>query len=64
MMDSTEIRKKKKYGDFGILAESLGIPYEAAKKRYYRGNKKAAEIMLKIIESREKVVAQAKESNS
>jgi len=64
MKDSTETRKKKKYGDFETLADSLGIKYEAAKKRYYRGDAEAVEIINKLIAARLNIIAQAQESNN
>jgi len=34
----------------------LGCSYEAAKKRYYRGNKEALEIIKKLVEAKESLI--------
>jgi hypothetical protein len=56
-MTTQEIRKKCEYGDFQVLAKVLGISSEAAKARFARGDKTSMEIMLRIIENRNQLIA-------
>ncbi|MDO9255445.1 MAG: hypothetical protein Q7U54_08040 [Bacteroidales bacterium] len=64
-MNPTETEKKIQKGDFQTLAKILGINSKAAERRYHRPvntkrfsrkNEEAKELMLKIIEAREKFI--------
>lgn len=54
------IYKKIQYGDIQTLAKCLDISADAAKQRYYRKDQKAIEILQKIIENREALIASVK----
>lgn len=55
-MDSTPATKKRQNSDFATLAKMLGITYAAAQMRFYRHNEEAMELMLKIVEAKEKLI--------
>lgn len=56
MKDSTNTEKKIQYGDFKTLAKLLKCSYEAAKKRYYRGNEEALTMMKKLTDAKENLI--------
>jgi len=56
MKESTNTEKKIQYGDFKTLAKLLQCSYETAKKRYYRGNEEALEMMKKLTEAKENLI--------
>lgn len=54
-----EIMRKKKYGDWDMLAEMIGANHaQTATKRLVNGDKTAIEAMSLLIEWREKMVAE------
>jgi hypothetical protein len=55
-MTIEEIKHKLQYGDYTTLAKMFNISPATIKSRFLRGDEKAAEAMIKIIESREKLV--------
>jgi hypothetical protein len=56
-MTNEQIKEKLVYGDYQTLGKALGITAEAAKMRYFRGGVKERNILIEIIESREKILS-------
>jgi hypothetical protein len=55
-MTIEQIKEKIQYGDYITLGKMFKIPTATIKSRFLRGDEKAAEAMIKIIESREKLI--------
>ena len=55
-MTIEEIKQRVQYGDYTTLGKVLETTSDAAKKRLLRGDQKAREAMIKIIESRENLI--------
>lgn len=54
-MTIEQIRQRTLYGDYTLLGYVLGIKPTAAKMRFFRGDEKAKNAMLKIIAVREEL---------
>lgn len=57
-MTIDEIKEKIQYGDYITLGRMFNLPASTTKMRFVRGDEKATEAMTKIIEAREKVIAE------
>jgi len=55
-MTIEQIKEKIQYGDYITLGKMFKIPTATIKSRFLRGDEKAAEAMIKIIEAREKLI--------
>lgn len=55
-MKIEQIKEKIQYGDYITLGKMFKIPTATIKSRFLRGDEKAAEAMIKIIEAREKLI--------
>lgn len=55
-MTIEQIKEKIQYGDYITLGKMFKIPTATIKSRFLRGDEKASEAMIKIIESREKLI--------
>ena len=58
-----QVKRKKRSGDYIILAELLGISQDAAKTRVLRGNKEAMSAMIAIIENRDHFIREYQSKN-
>ena len=54
-MTIEQIKTKTEYGDYTTLGKMLGITSAAAKMRFFRGDQKAKEALIAIIENREEL---------
>lgn len=59
-----ELKKKLQYGDFVTLSSILGCSRDAAKKRFERGNEEAYQVLSRIVENRENLMKEFKNSKS
>lgn len=55
-MTPEEIKSKLQYGDYTTLGQMLGVPPTTAKMRFLRGDDEAKEALEKIIQTREKLI--------
>ncbi|WP_316634322.1 hypothetical protein [uncultured Flavobacterium sp.] len=65
-MTIEQIKEKTLYGDYTLLGHVMGINAPAAKMRFFRGDEKAKNALIKIISNREKLIKefQSKETRS
>lgn len=63
-MTIEQIKKKTQYGDYTLLGQVLGINAPAAKMRFLRGDEKSKEALVKIIENRENLIEEFKETEN
>lgn len=60
-MTVEEIKSKLQYGDYTTLAKMFNLPMATIKSRFLRGDEKATEAIVKIINSREKLIEEFKQ---
>lgn len=63
-MTTEQIKKKTQYGDYTLLGQVLSLNAPAAKMRFLRGDEKAKEALIKIIENREELIKQFQENEN